>query len=287
MHHELQMPLEYVSLLAFGWTTSSQISAIERWVSARTTTTVGYIGYNSRISQIITHIMGIFNAHGKREIQGIKAILFKLKSDTQAGPTIQTDQQGQYLSEGWEFWGFCAGILASTIPERVADLNSKKNKTWFYDKHQYHLRLTLSSTQAESLQDEFTVTPAISPHGELCWIHEPQYSNIPQFIPNHHCRDGVRCNGEPTAWMGYSIKCIRCIIVVTMRGRYPYEVADGQPWECIDSVRGNSFPENIYSPTAPIHSINGKRITHRWSSKRTQALQTTMRSLINISTEHE
>ena len=29
----------------------------------------------------------------------------------------------------------------------------------------------------------------------------------------------------------------------------------------VDPVKGNSFPEKIYSPTVPIHSINGMRMT--------------------------
>ena len=75
--------------------------------------------------------------------------------------------------------------------------------------------------------------------------------------------------------------------MVIMGGSYPYELADGQPWEYMESVTRNSFPENIYSPTAPIHSINGMRITRCRSWKMTQALQMTMRSLDNTSTEHE
>jgi hypothetical protein len=44
----------------------------------------------------------------------------------------------------------------------VTDLESEENKTRFYEKNQYRLHWTLSSTQAESLHDECTMTPAMS-----------------------------------------------------------------------------------------------------------------------------
>ena len=55
----------------------------------------------------------------------------------------------------------------------------------------------------------------------------------------------------------------------------------------IDSAKGNSSCNNVDSPTVPTHRINGMRTTLCWSGKRAQALQTTMRSLKNVSTEHE
>ena len=50
------------------------------------------------VGQITTHITETFNAYGKRVIQGTKAILFELKSNTD--PTAHTNQQGHYLLEG-------------------------------------------------------------------------------------------------------------------------------------------------------------------------------------------
>ena len=49
---------------------------------------------------------------------------------------------------------------------KVTDLDSEENKPWFYKKNQYCQDWTLSSSLPESLQDECTVTPAISLHGE-------------------------------------------------------------------------------------------------------------------------
>ena len=72
---------------------------------------------------------------------------------------------------------------------KITDLNCEVNKARFYEKNQYRLHWTPSPTRPESLQDDYTVFPGMSLHGELCWIHE---SNVPQFIRNHHCRDGVR-----------------------------------------------------------------------------------------------
>ena len=44
----------------------------------------------------------------------------------------------------------------------MTNLESEVNKTGFYDKNQYGLHWTLSSTGAKSLHDRCTVTPAIS-----------------------------------------------------------------------------------------------------------------------------
>ena len=45
--------------------------------------------------------------------------------------------------------------------------------------------------------------------------------------------------------------------------------------------------ESVYSPTAATHGMSGMRISRRRSWKRSQALQMTMRSLNNTSTEYE
>ena len=55
----------------------------------------------------------------------------------------------------------------------------------------------------------------------------------------------------------------------------------------IDSAKGNSFPENVYSPTPTIQRMSGMRNTHCRFWKSTQALQMTTRSLRIISTNHE
>jgi len=57
--------------------------------------------------------------------------------------------------------------LVRGYQQKVADLEYQVNKTRLYEKNQYGLDWILSSTQAESLHDECTVTPAISLHGEL------------------------------------------------------------------------------------------------------------------------
>ena len=77
----------------------------------------------------------------------------------------------------------------------MTDLESEVKKAGFYEKNQYGLRLTLSSTQAESPLDESTVTPSMSPRGHLL---DPVtvHSDVPQLVCNNHCRDAVGCDGE-------------------------------------------------------------------------------------------
>jgi hypothetical protein len=61
---------------------------------------------------------------------------------------------------------------------KATDLECEVNKARVYENNQYGLHWTLS--QAESLHDECTVTPAISLHGELLdpWIPPtPTYHN--------------------------------------------------------------------------------------------------------------
>ena len=52
----------------------------------------------------------------------------------------------------------------------MTDLESEVDKARFYEKNQYGLHWTLSSTQAKSLQDKCTVSPAIIMVGR--WVYE-------------------------------------------------------------------------------------------------------------------
>ena len=58
------------------------------------------------------------------------------------------------------------------------DLESEVNKARFYEKNQDGLYWTFSSTQAESLHHESTVTPAISFLGEPLHPVNPPHSNV-------------------------------------------------------------------------------------------------------------
>ena len=96
----------------------------------------------------------------------------------------------------------------------------------------------------------------------------PAHNDVPQFICNHHCRDDVRCYGEGDNCTQQEMICLRVrFIIVIIGDRHPYLETDSDPWECIDSTKGNSFPENVYSPMTPIHKINGMRTTHGRSGK--------------------
>ena len=85
--------------------------------------------------------------------------------------------------------------LGSKQDVRVTYLESEENKTGFNEKNQYRDGI-LSSTQAERLHDECTETPAISLHSQPPGCSEYPRSDVPQFIRNHQCRDGVRRDGE-------------------------------------------------------------------------------------------
>ena len=78
----------------------------------------------------------------------------------------------------------------------MTDLESEENKARFYEKNQYVLYCTFLFAQFESHHDECTVTPTISVRGEPLDPVSPAHRNIPQFIHNHHRRDGIRCDGE-------------------------------------------------------------------------------------------
>jgi len=185
------------------------------------------------------------NTYGKRQIQGTKAILFELKGITL--PTDHTDQQGRYLSERWELYGACAGKSASTIPNWLTWIPRKTRPESTRRINIVCPRLfrvlgprVFSMNVRWRLQCPFMVSSG----GSMNLVHS-DVPQIPQFICNHRCRDGVCCNGDRTAWIVYGIICMRPIIIETMRGRYPWKLAEGQPLKCIDSVKGNSFLENI------------------------------------------
>ena len=55
---------------------------------------------------------------------------------------------------------------ARYLDTKVTGLNSEENKARFYEKNQYRLHWTLSSTWPKSRQDECSVGPRISLHGE-------------------------------------------------------------------------------------------------------------------------
>ena len=64
-------------------------------------------------------------------------------------------------------------IHISKHDTNATDLECEVNKARFYENNEYGLHWTLSSSQAESLHDERTITPAtISLQGEplACWI---------------------------------------------------------------------------------------------------------------------
>ena len=86
----------------------------------------------------------------------------------------------------------------------MTDLESEVKKAGFYKKNQYSLRLTLSSTQPESLHDESTVTPSMSLHDQLL---DPVtvHSDVPQLVCNDHRRDAVGCSGECKACGEYIV----------------------------------------------------------------------------------
>ena len=155
-------------------------------------------------------------------------------------------------------------ILRAHISKRQmkgTNLECEVNKPRFYEKNQYSLHWTLSSTQAESLHEQCTVTPAISLGDLLAQVNAGQ-SNIPHFIRNHHCRDGVRRHRECNACSRQGPVYLRVQLVIVIRDGYPYLAADGYPWKCIGSVKENCFIKNACSPRAAIHRINGTRITH-------------------------
>ena len=69
---------------------------------------------------------------------------------------------------------------------KVTDLESEVCKARFYEKHQCRVYWTFSSTQAKSLHDECTVTPARILHGEpldqVSFPHTETHHNLYAII---------------------------------------------------------------------------------------------------------
>lgn len=76
-------------------------------------------------------------------------------------------------------------------------------------------------------------------HGIQC------HSDVPQCMRNHHCSDGIRCHGERNACSRQGIGYIRGQLVIVIRDRYPYQVADDHTWECMYLAKWDSSTDNV------------------------------------------